>query len=324
MSGHLFKPPPRLTDLPAKLGLPDGIAEVVDRMLAKGAADRYANASDLLSDLQDLNRRQPPSHASQSMRDLRTRVEALDVSPSESPRRPRRRAGAAAAAILVAGLAVAGVAVWRPWSRPALVIHVPPPPPPVPPPAQRPDYDALRARAQAVLRTSLRQVEPVVRVLGSDALGKVQDHQSEPALTDLTEHDPDGEVRGHTAAALGALGAASTATMLAKLEATAPPPLKVWYASALARLGDKGAVTRLLGYAHDRDLAVSFSAGLLLADLSAPGDRKATAALKAILTREAELREKDPFAGVTLAIKLAALRDLKARDQLYSLLENAQ
>jgi HEAT repeat protein len=194
----------------------------------------------------------------------------------------------------------------------------------VPPPPAALDYAALRAAAQGTLRESLRVVEPAVRVQGSDDLGKIKDQPSVPTLADLTEHDPDAEVRGHSAAALGVLGAASTARVLARLEDDAPPALKVWYASALARLGDKGAARRLLTYARSADLAVAFPAALMLADASVPGDKKVTAALQAMASREAELAQQDPYAGVTLAAKLTALRDARARDYLYGLLGHAR
>src|SRR6185295_16891156 len=37
MTGHLFREPPRLRDLPARLGVPAAMADIVDRMLVKDA-----------------------------------------------------------------------------------------------------------------------------------------------------------------------------------------------------------------------------------------------------------------------------------------------
>jgi len=188
------------------------------------------------------------------------------------------------------------------------------------PPVDKPlDYDAIRKDAQTALRASLRETEPAVRVQGSDALGKIKDQPSVPSLTELTEKDPDAEVRGHAADALGTIGARATAPVLAKLEAAAPPTLKVWYASALARLGDKPAGKRLLAYARSKDLAVSFKAALTLADISPPGNKPAIAALKALVKHESEL---EPYAGALLLTKMAALRDASARKTLYALLEH--
>src|SRR5262249_22637648 len=144
---------------------------------------------------------------------------------------------------------------------------------------------------------------------------------SVPALTDLTEKDPDAETRGHAAGALGAIGASGAVALLAKLETSAAPPLKVWYATALARLGDKGAKKRLLGYAADKHLDVAFRAALALADVSQPGDAEAIATLRALAAREAELNDIAPYAGAVILTKLAALHDPKAKKILYSVLD---
>ncbi|HEY0988964.1 MAG TPA: HEAT repeat domain-containing protein, partial [Kofleriaceae bacterium] len=193
---------------------------------------------------------------------------------------------------------------------------------PAPPPPAELDYSAERKKAQITVRDSLKETEPAVRVHGADALGKIQDQPSAPALAELTERDPDAQVRGHAADALGALGASTEARLLAGLETAAPPPLKVWYASALARLGDKRAFQRLLDYARSTDLAVSFKAGLTLADLARPGDRKVIAALRTLATHEAALNELAPYAGALILTRMAALRDPDARKLLYGILEH--
>ncbi|HXU64848.1 MAG TPA: HEAT repeat domain-containing protein, partial [Polyangia bacterium] len=217
-------------------------------------------------------------------------------------------------AFLLLVAAGAGAAAWR-W-------HHLKAPPAAPAGAAITDYGALRAQAQQTLRAALQQPLAPVRVLGADALGKLRDQPSLPVLSELAERDPDAEVRGHSAAALGALGDLTVAPRLAKLEEAAPPPLKVWFAAALARLGDAHAAGRLAGYAGAPDLAVAFPAGLLLADVSAPGDAAAMAALKKLAGRESELVRRDPMAPVTLAMKLAALRDAGARQYLVGLLQH--
>ena len=332
MTGHLFKEPPRLADIPANLGVPPPIAEIVDRMLVKDAAGRYETVTDVLSDLYDVSRNQWPTNAEtlNRVRPARTII-ATGQPAASAPGKRKSRAGAIIGAVVVAGAAVAGIAIWKSQgeptspaakpatSAPAVATQKPTEVKPVPlaPPVH--DYPALRKEAQDTLRASLREAEPPVRVLGSDALGKIKDQPSVPALSELTEKDPDGDVRGHSGEALGAIGATAAAPLLTRLEAAAPPPLKVWYASALARLGDKGAAKRLLGYARSKDLAVSFKAGLTLADISAPGDTKAIAALKALAAHEAEL---PPLSGALLLTKLAALRDAASRKVLTSLLDS--
>ena len=185
------------------------------------------------------------------------------------------------------------------------------------------DYDAIRKQAQLTLRASLRDPEPTVRAQGCDALGKIQDLSSVTALIELTEADPDDEVRGRAADALATMGA-PVARRFAKLESTAPPLLKVSYALALARLGDKAAPERLLEYARGKDLSASFKAGLALAEVIRPGNPAAISALKALAVREAELAKLAPHAQTEILTRMAALRDANARKLLYALLEDKQ
>ena len=116
--------------------------------------------------------------------------------------------------------------------------------------------------------------------------------------------------------ALGTGAARVARRLVGKLAADARPPLKVWYASALAKLGDKRASERLLDYARSKDLAVSFKAALTLAEVSRPGDRKTIKALHALTAHEAKLHELAPYAGAVLLTKMAGLRDADARKRL--------
>ncbi|HEX4418760.1 MAG TPA: HEAT repeat domain-containing protein [Kofleriaceae bacterium] len=335
MTGHLFKEPPRLADIPNHLGVPGPVAEIVDRMLVKDATARYTSVTDVLSDLYDVNGNRTPTLADTMNRARPTRSTMAPgaVRPNAPARARRGRVFAAAGiAAVLAGAAVVVVSrSSQPTpapaeTKPGPVAIAPPvkvekPVPPPPPPAI--DRDATRKTAQTTLRGSLQEVEPAVRVAGSDALGKIKDHDAVPALADKTEHDADDAVRGHSAEALGMIGADPQKALLAKLEAAAPPPLKVWYASALARLGDPAAHKRLLGYAHSKDLAVSFKAGLTLAEISKPGDKPAIDALKALAAHEAELKDIEQYAGALLMTKAAALHDATARKVLYALLDNS-
>jgi serine/threonine-protein kinase len=344
MTGHLFTLPPRLGDVPANLGVPAPLAEVIDRMLVKDARDRYASAAAVLSDLHDLSRNQWPANAGALARVRPTRALEPMTRRVDRPRRRGRRVVVLASAF--GGIATAAVAWWGAQrepefagvptavvdrARPAIAqptrpLHPPGPPGP-PEPPEPIDYESQRARAQRTVRAGLREPVPEFRVQSADLLGAIQDQPSLAALTEMTERDPDAEARGHTAAALAALGARDASPLLARLETGAPAPLKVWYASALARLGDASAVNRLFGYARARDLAVSFKAALALAELTRidqPGDRKAIAALRALLAHESELNEHMPYASVQIAAKLVALHDPAARKYLHALLDGDQ
>ncbi|HET9624906.1 MAG TPA: HEAT repeat domain-containing protein [Kofleriaceae bacterium] len=336
MTGHLFKEPPRLPEIPTSLGVPAPIAEVIDRMLVKDPAARYASVADVLGDLYDLHDHRPPTKADTLNRERPTRTlpaGSPELSKSVTTRPPRKR-GAWIALALVGAAAVAGGAVWATHAPKAVVTKVTPPPitpPPVhddPPPAPPapPPYDVLRTEAQNTLHSSLRQEAPAVRVQGADAVGEVKDHPSLATLGELTERDADAEVRGHAALAIGVIGGAEPPRgLLARLERTAEPPLKVWYAAALARLGDPAARKRLATYARARDInQVAFPAGLELADVSRPGDSATTKILGELAAHEPEIdHDKVPNPGVILLGRAAALHQRAAREALYGLLHDS-
>jgi HEAT repeat protein len=316
ITGHLFTEAPRLANVPSDRGVPAPIAEIIDRLLAKDPAARYQTASDVLADLEAVREHRAPVKAP-------TLASTRIVEPVKPPRSKRWLVAGAAAAAAAGGFLIwtlrggdAAAPIQAPPVAAAPVKRVEPPKPDAPL-----DYDKLRKDAQTTLRASIKEAEPAVRVVGADALGKIKDAPSVPGLTELVEKDPDAEARGHAAGALGAIGASDAAKLLAKLETAAPAPLKVWYAAALARLGDAGARKRLLGYAGDKDLPVAFKAALAVADASQPGDADAIAALRAIAAHEADLNGIAPYAGAVILTKLAALHDAQARKILYSILD---
>nr|HEX4312576.1 HEAT repeat domain-containing protein [Kofleriaceae bacterium] len=340
MTGHLFTEPPRLDDVPTDhLGVPKPLAEIIDRMLVKDPADRYASASEVLADLRAVNRNEEPTRAETLKKDKPTRkskpVIAAQAEPARSvaepataKRSPLIYVGIGAVVLAAGALAITKLgggsdnpAQPQPAASSQPSRPTQPSEPATPPPPKPIDYDQVRKDAQTTLRASLQEAEPAVRVAGTDALGKIKDQPSVPALTSLTQSDPDAETRGHAAGALGEIGAAAAVAILQKLEPAAPPPLKVWYASALAHLGDKAAKKRLLQYAGDKDLKVSFKAALALADVSQPGDADTIKALRVLAGHEAELNDIAPYAGAVILTKMAALHDAQARKILYSLLD---
>lgn len=187
----------------------------------------------------------------------------------------------------------------------------------------KPEIDRAKARANAyrVIRESLRESMPQVRAQACDATGKAEDHASIATLTGLVQTDPSHVVRGHAASALATLRAGSAVPLLDKLKTSAPPGLAVWFADALARLGNKDARKQLLGFAQKKDVAVSFRACLALANLARAGDKQVIGALRRLAAREAELNKIAPYAGAVILTKLARLKFAAARDMLYKLLE---
>ncbi len=208
MAGHLFKPPPRLMDLTGEAG-----------GAGRHRRDRRSHAGRRMpptatrlpaTAVRSAGPRSPPAALSRRARPCGAVTTRVQASGASRPRIPRENHGAAR------GRPPARSS-WRRWPSRASRSggrgrntdageRRPPPPPPPPPRPPAPDYDALRARAAGCpARIAARRRARRPRA-GLGRARQDQDHPSVPALTDLTEHDPDGEVRGHTAAALGALG----------------------------------------------------------------------------------------------------------------------
>jgi serine/threonine protein kinase len=246
----------------------------------------------------------------------------------------RRRRAAGIALVLTAGLASdqGGSRSEDPGDERTAVVaspSLPARPSGAHPTDESPDYEAIRKHALGVLRAALDQAEPAVRVQSADALGRIKDQSSVPMLTVRAETDHDEEVRAQMAVALGEIGAASTSPLLRKLEVTASLSLKIRYAAALARLGDRSARERLIEYveqARHKDLRLWLVAGLDLAELSQPSDPKALQALQELAAHADELEQatSDEYVGVQVLRHLAALRYAPARKDLYALLEDAQ
>jgi serine/threonine protein kinase/HEAT repeat protein len=325
MTGHLFTEAPRLHAVPKDLGVPRPVAEIIDRMLVKDPKDRYDSVSDVLSDLKDVHQNVEPTLAKRFLHERPKKATAAMTAALAAPS-PQQKKSWTVPVVLVAALgAAAAVYLVMKGDKEALPATAPrivAPEPPPPPPAEKPlDYEQIRKDAQLTLRSALKEAEPKTRVQGASAVAHVKDEASVPALSDLVLQDPDEEVRGHAASALGELGVRAALSTLAKESKQASPVLKVWLCAAEARLGDKAARKKLVGYAKEKDLGIAFKAALALADVSPTGDKEAISVLTGLAAREAELNAIAPYAGAVLLTKLAGLRYPKARAILYTTLE---
>jgi serine/threonine-protein kinase len=113
MTGHLFKEPPRLADIPVNLGVPPPIAEIVDRMLVKDATGRYAGVTEVLADLYDVNRHERPANAETLNRLRPTRAPAASAQPAGQPRATGKRSTTIVITLALVAVAGAGVAIWK-------------------------------------------------------------------------------------------------------------------------------------------------------------------------------------------------------------------
>jgi HEAT repeat protein len=308
----------------------DAIAGViVDRELVK-------DPTDVLAGLDNVYRNRPPANAETLRRSRPTHPPASSPEPrlTEQPRPPPARARALwmITGVAVVGLTAAVIAIGTAQTPNTAQVKVPGPgsthivamaSPPLP------TDNVLRDKAEAAIRQLLADAEPSVRIDAADALTRIRALPSIPRLTEVAGRDPDERVRARIGYQLSVLGAKDTTPLLERLESAAAAPPKVWYTAALARLGDRRALKRLSRYARSKDLPVAIIACFALADIVAeiaqPGDSKirdeAVAGLVALAAREAELVKYDPYAGIKILAKGAALRDRMAREQLYAVLE---
>ena len=321
LSDHLFTAPARLEPEPA-LGVPAGVADIVERMLAKEAADRYASVDDVLSDLRDVDASKAPRQAKTLSREKPLSKAEKTARHAAAGERPRGRGALAWLAALGAAAALS-LGIFALGQRGDSAAERPAPQAATEAPEPAPlDLREVRERAQSFLRASLEEPEPRLRVQASDALGVVRDDDSVPALIERVQADPDLEVRGHAAGALGEIGDPEAAPALEEAREQVPSALAVWLDEALRKLGGDGARDRLVQAAGDESLEVSFKAALALADASEPGDEEAIGVLTRLASREAELQDIHPYAGISLLFKLAALRHEPAREGLLEALEH--
>ena len=351
MSGHLFRDPPKIADsaLP-ELQVPAAIDVMVERLLAKEANDRYATANDVLSDLASIADNAAPTLADAIKH--RVTLSGASTATTGAGGKPRTSVNNALAAetlappdqapksrnrnrvvVLLSAAALLGgggvVLIKTLQKKSSVTAPAPMPNPTVQTPVATPtpvepqrilDPAALRKDSLALVRGGLAATEAPHRAFAAQAVGEALDTESAATLTKMTETDIDEQVRGWSAQVLGSLGTTSAKPVLIAAEATASAPLKVWYAAALARLGDNNAIKRLATYAADGNLVVALKATLALADISGPGAKPAIAALQALIKKEAELNQLAPYLGPVLLSKLAFLRFAKARSILYTLL----
>ena len=320
---HLLSEPPALV-APDTSRVPPQIGDVVRRMLAKKVADRYATLAEVASDLEDVHANRPPTHAG-TLNQTRPLINETEIT---APPPPRSRlglylglgAGLVAAGALVAFLVVPGDSgskgstAAQAESGAAETGNEAPAEPAI-------DPEKARGEAQKVLAGSLAETEPELRIQGADAYGELRDGDAVEPLKNLVEKDPDAEVKAHAAEALGLIGDEGVSELLAGVGARAEPPLQIWIDAALARLGDKKARRRLVKASKSKELPVATKATFALADLSEGGDRDAVAALTRLASREAELNDVVPHAGIQILGRLARHRHGKARELLYAALE---
>lgn len=250
---------------------------------------------------------------------------------SNVPTDPNSRSGWPLIGLVVTVSAISAIAIAvSALTGPAPDPGLPPNPaaeqllPPQPAPLAPPPLDPRRERGLATqeLDRHGEDVEPQVRRSWITQISELADTSFRTSVQARFAREPDPEVRAMEARALGVLGAEEARPAILERLPGAEPELAVWYVEALCRLQHAPSCNKLQALASHKTLAVAFKATLAMADLSEPGDARATRLLEALARREVELREFHAMAGLTILSRLARLGHTRARTQLYKLLEH--
>jgi serine/threonine protein kinase/HEAT repeat protein len=322
MSGHLFRSARHLDEAP-------DLAPIVQRLLAKIPADRYQSATEVLSDLDAIARGAKVSRPQMSVTSVGVTASQVQTATVLIANKKRSRLTFAMPVVLALS-AAGGVAYWR--ARPDDAVSTlskssiqgagqePVEPTVAPSAASALDPEVIRKQSLDVIRQGAMDSDGEHRTVAIVAIGEVRDRDSMKLMLETAQTDANLGVRGAAANTLGLIGDSSVVAAMSDTETKASPELQVWFAAALARLGQSEARLRLEKYASATDLGVALKATLELAELSQPGDKAAIASLQRLVDRESELNQVAPYIGAVLLTKLARLRQPKARDILYSIL----
>ncbi len=185
-----------------------------------------------------------------------------------------------------------------------------------------PDLRLLRLQARHEFIRYIDDIEPGVRLHWSDMLREMKDASWAQAAFERFVPEPDAEVKASLARTLGALGLKAAVEPLSDNLRAVEPSHGVWYREALCRLDHRPSCRTLRRLTRQRDLAVAFKSTLALADMSRPNEREAIRALTALARREAELKQFDGLAGISILTRLARLRHQRARNELTALLQH--
>lgn len=335
LTQHMYEPIPELRqEVPA---VPDSVAQIVSKLLAKKPEDRFASmraveqALEREIELIMVQRGERAVISSALAGLLKVQGKGLGAVVMIAGRAVPLWAMAPVALLLVVGGAGLGVRFLAPKIvREAL---------------RQGELRELRGRALAVLRGDLKSAPEPLRITAAAALGQSHDRELRLDLEELLGSS-NATLRGQAAEALGQLGDRQSLPVLVKLlEQEQPPTARLGAALALQQLGDpRGAaeLERLLARGsaevqlraalagcdrlaeQGRKVLTAFLARpdlpgsprlSILACLARVGDAEAVAALRT----QAQHAER-PAERIAAQVKLAELGDLTAGESLQKLI----
>jgi serine/threonine protein kinase/HEAT repeat protein len=306
---HIKTPPVPPRKRVYKLQLPEGVEELVLKLLEKKCEDRYPSMREVeqvLSEEIDL------MLLERGVKVAVSRQTAARLSDPLLRARRRRRRVLLTSALL--GLLAAGGASGYFYFKRRVV-------PEVKQELLPGELTRLRASAVATLIDLTRTTDPELRLPAITALGLTREEWLEPSLEELLS-SPDSETQAQAATALGRLGAKSALPPLRALaERTRAPHVQVAIAAARLALGDTEADRELEAALSRADGDLAYHAALVICESpqSKPPDsdaeRRQTRARTVLAERAARWDVPRPMA-VELWARLAQCGDTGARDKL--------
>ena len=312
MVQHIRNPviPPRKRCPDARI--PESVEAIVLTAMAKKRDERFSSLTELSQALAHELEGLPPDEVDRSQElsgSASSMAQRLSTKLVLRPRRWQLWSGLALVMVIVAVSAAMGIRQWR-------AAEV----------SRRRELSAreiklLRQESFAVLHDHLRprsgNTPRELRLNGLVTAGRTHEIELRPQIEPLlTDSDP--EVQALAADALGQLGdRQSTLALGSLLKPETPAIVRVAVAAALDQLDDERGQRELLQLLDERDETIRFRAAYVL---TAKGNRKAVAALSALLERS---RAPDDVVLDALT-RLAQVGEESARRQLLARLSTAE
>ena len=291
--GHLQKTVPPLEAETKQWGIPQAVAPILAKLLAKSPDERYSTVTELLQDLERLQR------GEQTTAGLNKHLTLSSLPQVEVPRR-RRFIALAMLPFVLCAIAIGSYLLIDKLRGRGRVDEI--------------DMVALRSLALKILQEGLGDGDPAVR---GQAVGALEDSRDSRhrSLLEGRLRDADPQVQMQAARALGVIGnRAATAALLHRADEGGDPVVIVALGESLAKLGAP-AGRSLLSKSLDEERypQVQLQAALALLDL---GDDKAK---KLIDARLGQSKPTDDN-RVEILSRRAQIGDGEAKTQLVQIL----
>ncbi len=291
--GHLQKPVPPLPTDSTQWGIPAEIGPILAKLLAKDPAERYETVSDVLADLDRLQR------GEQTTAGLNSRL-TLSAMPKVEVAARRKLVVWAMLPFAISLVVLGGYFAFDKLRGGGKALEI--------------DMVSLRSLALKILQEGLGDGDPAVRGQAVFALEDSRDSRHR-SLLEGRLRDADPLVQASAARALGVIGNRSaTASLLHRADEGGDPIVLVAVGESLAKLGAPAGKSLLLrSLEEQRYPQVQLQAALALLDL---GEEQA----KPILTTRLTQAKPTDETRVEILARKAQTGDEEAKGQLIQIL----